>query len=930
MLRKATKLFGLLLCAALLMVLSAQLDVPVSAATVANGTCGENIAWVLDDQGVLTLTGKGAMNTAYDAVPWEQYKETIKTVIIFEGVTSIGDHAFSGCSSLTNITIPNSVTGIGSDAFSYCSSLTNIAIPNGVKSIGNYAFSYCSSLTNITLPESVKSIGNYAFWDCASLTGVTIPEGVTSIGNSMFADCTSLTSIALPQGVKSIGNYAFSGCDRLTDITIPDSVAVIGSYAFSYCSNLTNITIPEGVTGIGYSVFSYCSNLTNITLPESVKSIGGYAFRSCSSLTGINIPAGICSIDEGAFGYCTSLKSIRFMGAAPTTIASNCFTGVSADVYTLCTDPSWTEAVKQQYGGKLTWVGHLFADGIYNQDATCTQNGTKIVPCLGCGTESTVEAPNTAIGHSFDSAGICARCGAITEIIINMTDSYGDGWGGCAIEVYANGSLLTAATVSSGASDQLVLAYPIGSTYVFRWKAGSYSDECSFEITLSGQVLICGKGNGYTDGQAIYTLETCVHQYEAVVTAPTCTQDGFTTYTCSNCGKEYTDNVVAPLGHNYTAEVTEPTCTQEGSTRLTCQRCPMTHSAVIPAIGHSFAEGICSICGETDPDCVKPIVQPTLKLKAPALEFKDMIKVVAFYTAENMQDVVEMGTITYSSKVDTWSVETAEYVIPGASYDTASDRYYSASQGIHAKYLGDTVYLAIYAKLSDGSYVYTTLASYSPVTYATNQLKGNDIELKQLCAAMLNYGAAAQNYFGHNTDAPANSSMTAEQLALPEAYRADMVQAVPGVPKEKQGAFAANKGFSKRSPAVSFESAFSIHYFFTPAYMPVGQITFYYWNEADLNAAEVLTPGNASGSFAMSGEGQGQYHGEIVGIAAKDLSNAVYVAAVYSDGTNTWTSGVLGYSIGAYCSSQAGKGGTMAELAMATAVYGYHAKQYFG
>jgi hypothetical protein len=112
--------------------------------------------------------------------------------------------------------------------------------------------------------------------------------------------------------------------------------------------------------------------------------------------------------------------------------------------------------------------------------------------------------------------------------------------------------------------------------------------------------------------------------------------------------------------------------------------------------------------------------------------------------------------------------------------------------------------------------------------------------------------------------------------------------------------------------------------------MPVGQITFYYWNEADFVAADVLTPENATGSFSMSGEGQGQYRGDIEGIAAKDLSKAVYVAAVYTDGTNTWTSGVLGYSIGTYCSSQASKGGDIANLAMATAVYGYHAKAYFG
>ena len=324
-------------------------------------------------------------------------------------------------------------------------------------------------------------------------------------------------------------------------------------------------------------------------------------------------------------------------------------------------------------------------------------------------------------------------------------------------------------------------------------------------------------------------------------------------------------------------------------------------------------------------------VKPTLALKSPTLEFKDMICIVVFYTAENTQDVVEMGMITYKNKVTEWNVETADYVIPGANFDAGSGRYYSSSQGIHAKYLADTLYLACYAKLADGTYVYTKLAPYSPITYANNQLKNStNTALKQLVVSMLNYGAEAQLYFGHNVTNLANSALTAEQKALPEAYRADMTGTVPSASAAKQGIFASNKGFSARKPAISFEGAFCINYFFTPAYAPVDGITLYYWNEADYNAASVLTVENASGSLKMEGTGVGQYRGDIEGISAKSLSQAVYVAAVYSDGTTTWTSGVLGYSIGAYCSSQASKGGDVAALAMATAVYGYHAKQYFG
>ena len=276
-------------------------------------------------------------------------------------------------------------------------------------------------------------------------------------------------------------------------------------------------------------------------------------------------------------------------------------------------------------------------------------------------------------------------------------------------------------------------------------------------------------------------------------------------------------------------------------------------------------------------------------------------------------------------------MDTAENVIPGAVYVESADRYYATSQGIHAKHLSDDVYLAVYAKLTNGSYVYSPLASYSATDYAYNQLSNSDDgKLKQLVVSMLNYGTQAQRYFGHNLNNLANADLTVEQSALPEAYRPEMVPSVPVVSGEKQGSFLNNQGFVSRKPAISFEGAFCINYFFTPADQPEGEITMYYWNEEDFGTAEVLDAENATGSLVMVQDSNGQYRADITGIAAKDLSGAVYVAAVYSNGTEVRTSGVLGYSIGAYCGSQASKGGAVAELAMATAVYGHHAKEYFG
>ena len=184
-----------------------------------SGKCGENLTWDLTD-GVLTISGRGAMDDFdWDSTPWYDYSLSITSVIIGEGVTSIGSYAFSGCDHLTSVTIPNSVTSIGNSTFYHCISLTSVTIPNSVTSIGNYAFSGCSGLTSVTIGNNVTSIGDYAFYECSRLTAVTIPNNVTSIGSYAFAYCSSLTSVTIPNSVTSIGFAAFRSCSSLTSIT---------------------------------------------------------------------------------------------------------------------------------------------------------------------------------------------------------------------------------------------------------------------------------------------------------------------------------------------------------------------------------------------------------------------------------------------------------------------------------------------------------------------------------------------------------------------------------------------------------------------------------------------------------------------------------------------------------------------------------------
>ena len=258
---------------------------------------------------------------------------------IRKGVKVIGNEAFSSCSSLTNINIPNSVTTIGHSAFAFCDSLISINIPNSVTTIEYSTFYGCESLTSITIPNSVVTIiGNpFEGWHGnlyneskafiyedhvlfnknkttliayrAKETNYTIPNSVTTIERGAFSYCDSLTNINIPNSVTTIGEGAFNGCYSLTSINIPNSVTTIGKLAFNGCYSLTSINIPNSVTTIENRAFIDCKSLTSINIPNSVTTIGESAFACCRSLIRINIPNSVTTIGKCAFRFCRRLPS---------------------------------------------------------------------------------------------------------------------------------------------------------------------------------------------------------------------------------------------------------------------------------------------------------------------------------------------------------------------------------------------------------------------------------------------------------------------------------------------------------------------------------------------------------------------------------------------------------------------------------------------
>jgi len=540
----------------------------------------------------------------------------VENLVVPDGVTCISENAFYGCTSLTSITIPDSVTSIGEWAFYNCANLTTVTIFDGMTSIGRNAFDNCTGLTTVTIPDSVISIGDLAFYDCSSLTDVTIPDRLTSIGYGMFWGCSSLTSVTIPDSVTSIDKYAFSDCYSLSQVYISDIGAwceiAFDAYSSNPLSNgadlylngvlVENLVIPDGVTSIGHWAFFNCSGLTTVTIPDSVTEIGDEAFYSCERLYLVVLGSGVKYIGEEAFDDCYNLFHVLFRGTEAQWDAirlreSGYHCQAMGNEVTLhetcCGHYVYCDICRQKVGylpggGK----GHSFAGGI------CTACGVpeylyydintstcEVVIWGFDGSVSSVEIPDTIEQLSvvgIEYLAFSNQNGLINVIIGDNVETIGwRAFAGCQNLVNVSfGSGIT--TIYEGAFYECPkLNHVLFDGTATQWNQIAVDPD---NLTILNATIhynasadaVCWKHTGGIDYLYCTICETvlmeeCKHSQTELraAVAATCTEPGYSgdTY-CIDCGEKLAEGeAIAPLGHNY-------------------------------------EDGICTNCGEEDPNAL--------------------------------------------------------------------------------------------------------------------------------------------------------------------------------------------------------------------------------------------------------------------------------------------------------------------------------------
>ncbi|MBR7098484.1 MAG: leucine-rich repeat protein, partial [Clostridia bacterium] len=488
-------------------------------------------------------------------------RESVKSIVVGEGITEVGERAFYWSTNCTSVTLPSTLIAVREYGFNNLRALEYITLPNNLKTIEFCAFSECVALKTITLPDSVTIVESNAFSNCYALKSAYLSNGMKTVPSSMFGGDTQLQTVVLPEGVTYIDDTAFINCG-LRSITIPSTVTGLGTAVFSGCSSMTafyveegntafkamsgvlfsadgttlicypsgkygQYTIPNGTQRIAYGAFR-SARITGLSIPGTLTTIEGYAFSYCNILTSISFPATLTRIGDSAFRGCSALSSVTFHNDS-VVLESAVF--ADCDALVGITLPAKLREIPSS----------LFYDCAKLSSITIPSTVTKIGSSafIECDRLVSVTIPGNVKSLGQQAFDYCSRL----ETIILEEGVQSLGW---------------IAIRNAPALKKVVI--PASMTSI---------DRENFEACPNAVLYVyCGTA-GYRYAVSNGLKYVAEHRYTATVTPPTCTAQGYTTHTCA-CGESYVDSYV-------------------------------------PAKEHSYENGICTACGESDPNFAEPL-----------------------------------------------------------------------------------------------------------------------------------------------------------------------------------------------------------------------------------------------------------------------------------------------------------------------------------
>ena len=564
----------------------------------------------------------------------------LEELVIPDSVAIIEEEAFMNCSALKMVSFGKGLTAIYNNAFNTCDALDAVVLPESLKTIYYNAFRDCDALTEITIPNNVTSIGNSAFYDCDSLAKVTISNSVTSMGTYVFYDCDALTDVQLGTGITTIPDNTFNHCDALASIVIPRRVTTIGNYAFKDCVKFTEITIPRAVTSISANAFSYPAKMTIYGVA------GTYAetFANDNSIKFVDrqINATSATLDKTMLTLNKGSNTKLYLSVQPTDFTDEVnWKSANTSVVTVAADGTvkavgvGTTTIKVTVGNasascKVTVVQPVTSISLnkaslsmealstyqltataYPNDAydksvrwessdnsVATVSDDGLVTAVGKGT-ATIKATSTAVSSVSRSCtvtvtnnGIVAKDVAQLESPHNYRNNCSDIW------LY---TLPGASKITATFDERTNIEDGFDYLYIYNAKGeqvGKYTgtELAGKSIDIDGdtvKIKLVSDGGGNEWGFKVTDVKVAsgahVHSYTSIVTAPTCTEKGYTTHTCA-CGDSYVDSYTDALGHSYGTwkQTKAPTCTEKGMETRTCTRCNASETRDVAALGHAI------------------------------------------------------------------------------------------------------------------------------------------------------------------------------------------------------------------------------------------------------------------------------------------------------------------------------------------------------